>query len=90
MQTGKAQGMQTMGNHMKYLVEKELVTKEEAAAYLRKKRNSCIHDNANFLSGDVVVPENIDSCHFLITARERNAIRTHVSCKKAQNSKTIW
>jgi Tfp pilus assembly pilus retraction ATPase PilT len=36
MQTGKAQGMQTMGNHMKYLVEKELVTQEEVEAYLKE------------------------------------------------------
>jgi twitching motility protein PilT len=36
MQTGKAQGMQTMGNHMKYLVEKELVTEAEAEAYLKE------------------------------------------------------
>jgi len=36
MQTAKAQGMQTMENHMKYLVEKELVTQEEVQAYLKE------------------------------------------------------
>jgi twitching motility protein PilT len=35
MQTGKSQGMQTMENQMKYLLEKELVTKEEVEAYLK-------------------------------------------------------
>ena len=34
MQTGKAKGMQTMENQMKYLLEKELVTAEEVEAYL--------------------------------------------------------
>jgi twitching motility protein PilT len=36
MQTGKSQGMQTMENHMKYLVEKELVKEDEVAAYLKE------------------------------------------------------
>ena len=35
MQTGKAQGMQTMADHMKYLIEKELVTEEEVEIYLK-------------------------------------------------------
>ncbi len=35
MQTGKSQGMQTMENQMKYLLEKELVTEEEVEAYLK-------------------------------------------------------
>jgi len=36
MQTGKAQGMQTMANHMKYLIEKELVTEGEVEPYLKE------------------------------------------------------
>ena len=36
MQTGKAQGMQTMENQMKFLVENELVTEDEVAAYLKE------------------------------------------------------
>ena len=36
MQTGKSQGMQTMENHMKYLIETEQVTEDEVAAYLKE------------------------------------------------------
>jgi Tfp pilus assembly pilus retraction ATPase PilT len=36
MQTGKSQGMQTMENHMRYLVESEMVTEDEVAAYLKE------------------------------------------------------
>jgi twitching motility protein PilT len=35
MQTGKSKGMQTMEDHMKYLLEKGLVAKEEVALYLK-------------------------------------------------------
>jgi Tfp pilus assembly pilus retraction ATPase PilT len=37
LQTGKSAGMQTMEDHIKNLVQKNLVTQEEANLYLNEK-----------------------------------------------------